>query len=114
METLVEHAGDGVTGIVDDKIGDGALHLVGHGVMLHGYEEHRQLLFLVFAHEVDALVVVGHFHGFHLGGVLWHLDAGEEFLHFLFGAIDIDVAHDDDALVVGTVPFAIVCPQGLW
>ena len=112
-EAGVEHLADGTLGVVDHIVRHVALHLVGHGVKLHESEEDAQLLLLVLTHEINTLVVVGHLHGLYLGGVGRHLDAAKEFLDLLLGAVHIDVANDDDTLIVGTIPLAVVGPEGL-
>ena len=81
--------------------------------MLHGGEDDAQLLFLVLAHDVDRLVVVGHGNDFNLGSIGGHLDAGEEFLDLALDVVDVDVADHDDGLVVRTIPLAVVGAKGL-
>lgn len=81
--------------------------------MLHEDLEDAHLLLLVLVYHVDALVVVGHFHGHYLGSVGWHLDASEEFLDLCLDMVYVHVADDDDSLVVWAIPFAVVGAQGL-
>ena len=79
--------------------------------MLHEDEEERQLHLLVLTYYIYSLVVVGHLFGHHLGGIGRCLDGREQFLDFLFRAVDVDVANDDDALVLRIVPFAVVVAE---
>ena len=81
--------------------------------MLHGSEDDAHLLLLVLTDEIDALVVVGNGHNLYLRSIGRHLDIAEERLDLAFDVVDVDVANDDDGLVVGTIPLAIVGAQRL-
>jgi hypothetical protein len=41
------------------------------------------------------------------------LNAAKEFLNLSFKIIDIDVAYNDDALIVGTIPLMVIVAQTL-
>ena len=62
---------------------------------------------------VDGALVVGYVEVDALGSVLGHLDGAEELLDFSLDAGRVDVAHHDDALLVGTVPLVVVVAEHL-
>ena len=113
LETGIQHFANHVACIIEHHIAQTAFQRVGRGIMFHGHEEERQLLLLVLANHIDALGVVGNGLQLHLGSIRSHLDATEEFLHLLLGAVHIDIANDDDALVVGAIPLAVIRTQRL-
>ena len=71
------------------------------------------LLLLVLLHRDNHLPVVGHGEVCPLGSVGRHLDGREDFLYLGFHLVHVNVAHDDDALLVGAVPLLIVVAQCL-
>ena len=61
----------------------------------------------------DGFFIVGHGEVGALRRMGRHLDRAEQFLYLGFDLVYVDVAHYDNALQVGAVPFLVVIPQGL-
>ena len=70
-------------------------------------------LLLVLVDYYDGLCVVGHGLGLDRRRVGRHLYASEELLYLGFYVVYVDIAHHDDALVVGPVPLFVVGAQRL-
>ena len=112
-EAGTHHVAEHAAHVVVDEVLHALLHLIGEGVVLHGSEDDAHLLLLVLADEINAFVVVGNGHNLYLRSIGRHLDIAEERLDLAFDVVDVDVANDDDGLVVGTIPLAIVSAQRL-
>ena len=82
--------------------------------MLHEDEDYRHLLLLVLLANIDSLLVVGHWLVDNLGSVLRNNDAAEELLYLCLYVVNINVADNDDSLVVWTVPLVVVVAKSLW
>ena len=63
---------------------------------------------LVLVDDIDGLVVVGNGNVLYQSTVLGQYDAAEQFLDLGLHLIYIHVTHDDESLIVGTVPFLVV------
>ncbi len=70
-------------------------------------------LLLVVVADNDGLVVVGNAVVDTLGGINGCGNVGKDFLQSLLGAVNVQVAHNDDALQVGTIPLLIISTQRL-
>ena len=79
--------------------------------MLHEHHQLVHLQLLVLLEDVDGLLIVGHLLGHHLRSLGAHFDAAEEFLHFGLNVVYVNVAHDDDGLVVRAIPLLVVLHQ---
>ena len=79
--------------------------------MFEHHLDHAALLFLILVDDVDRRVVGRHGIVLVSGSVLRHLDRREEFLNFGFNLVNVDVAHHDDTLKVGTIPLLVVCAE---
>ena len=112
-QALTYHLRDNADGIVLDEIAQIGLLLIGGGIVLHHDSHLAHLHLLVFIEDIDGFLVVGH----ELANNLWSIgvnsDAAEEFLHLCLNMVNVDVANDDDGLIVRTVPLVIVCTQSL-
>ena len=62
---------------------------------------------------VDGLVIVGDGGIDTLFGVLRHLDGREYFLDLALDIVDVDIADNNDALKVGTIPGLVVVAKSL-
>ena len=113
VEARGQHVGYGVQHVVLCQVHDAAFDAVRRGVMLEVDVHNGRVHLLVLADVDDGLLVVGHGVPDALGAVLRQLDAGEERLYLLLHLVHVDVAHDDDALQVGAIPFGIVVADGL-
>ena len=109
----VEHGRSHLRHVFIAEEGHRAAQLHGHGLVFEHHLYGVLLLLLVLVDDVDGLVVGRHGIGFVGSGVLRHLDGAEDALHGSFHLVDVDVAHHDDALQVGAVPFFIIGAQGL-
>ena len=110
-QTVVEHTNDSILHEVDDKVCHVTLDILGNGVALDHHIHNAILHFLVLVYHIDRLGIVGHGLGNDGSGILGHLDGREERLDLLLHFVDVEVADDDDGLVVGTVPLLIVVAQ---
>ena len=81
--------------------------------MLHGHENLAHLHLLVLLENIDSLLVIGNGLSYYLRSVGVYLDATKHFLHLGLHVVYVYVAHDDDGLVVRTIPLLIVGTQGL-
>ena len=63
---------------------------------------------LVLLKDEDRLFVVGHLLGYYLCSIGSHLDTTEVLFDHGLGMVDIDVANDDDGLVVWAVPLLVI------
>ena len=111
-QATAEHAEGHVLEIVHEQIVHVALGLIGHGFVLEHHFDHVVALLLVLVDDDDGLGIVGHRLQLHLGGI----SAGggylaKHVLDLLLHLVDVHVAHNDDALVVGAVPLLVVLLQ---
>ena len=110
-EALGQHAADGLLGIVLDEIGQRLLQAVGEDIMLDHQVDRGSRILFVLVDDDDRLGIVGYGLVDKLGLVGRVLDIAEELLDLCLGAIDVYVTDDDDALVIGMIPFVIVIDQ---
>ena len=113
LQTCIEHIRYDSLHIDLDEVVHVLLVLGLGGVVLHEDHELIDAHLLVLLEDIDGLVIVGHFLGHHLRSLGADLDAAEELLHLLLEVVDVDVANDDDGLIVRTIPLLVVLLQGL-
>ena len=68
-------------------------------------------MFLVFVDDNDGRIVVGNILGYYGRGVCGVLHGAEKLFNLGFNVVYVHVAHNDDALVCGVIPFFIVVAQ---
>ena len=79
----------------------------------HELHDAKLLLHILLDHD-DGLVVVRHGIGLDLGGIgAGSGDVLEHLADLGLGVIHVHITHDDQSLVVGTVPLVIVIAQHL-
>ena len=76
--------------------------------MLHHDQHLTHLHLLVLLEDVDGLGIIGHGLCHDLRGVGIHLDAAEELAYLRLDMIDVNIADNDDGLIVGSVPLVVV------
>ena len=76
--------------------------------MLHRHHHYRVLLLLVLLSHINGLFVVGHGLVYNLRSIGRHYNVAKQFLDQRLGIVHVDVAHDDDGLVVRAIPFLII------
>ncbi len=107
-ETGIEHSTHHVVQVVLHKISSRLFQFCWDGVTLHREHEDGVLLLLVLLGYVDGLLIVGYRLVDYLGCIGRHHDVAEHLLDQVLRIVHIDVTHDDDTLVVGTIPFLII------
>ena len=112
-ETGIQHAADHVLHVVFHDIVHILFLVLGACLMLLEHHDVSVLLLLVFLADIDRLGIVGNGLGNHLSGIGLQLDATEKTLDVCLGLIHVNIAHHDDSLVVGTIPFTIISAQSL-
>ena len=112
VQTEAHHARNDIGHITLHEIADIAFLLVGSGIVLHHNHHLAHLHLLVLVEDIDGLVVVGNRLGNHLRRIGVNLDASEELLDLSLHVVYIDIANDDDGLIVRTIPLMIVGAQG--
>ena len=113
LGTHVEHQRNQVDAIVLNEVVDAYFLLGLGGVVLHENQNLAILHLLVLLDGIDGLGIVGHGLINHLGGVGINLAVFPEVLDDLLTVVHINITHDDDGLVVGTIPFVVVVAQHL-
>ena len=71
------------------------------------------LHFLVLVDDVDGLVIIRNGNVLNQSAVSGQYDATEQFLDLGFYLVNVNVANDDEALVVGTIPLLVVVTKEL-
>ena len=87
--------------------------LARRGVALHVEGEIAGGLLLVGTGKDDEVLVVGNGEILAAGGVAGHGNGGKKLADFLLHLVNVDVAHHDDGLQVGAVPFVVIVAQGV-
>ena len=113
MEALVEDASGGANDVFGQICGQCVAHAVGDSGVLHRDHDYLRGDFGVAVGDNDSLGVVGHAVVDALSHRLLDGDGPEEVLDLTLNLVDIDVAYDDDALEVRTIPFVVVGAQGV-
>ena len=111
FQTVVDHREGCVLHIVRDDKGQCSLQRIGECLMLHENLDDIILLLLVLVDHEDGLGIVWHGIGCHLCGILRQYDGREQVLDLLLHLVHIDITHDDDGLIVRTIPFLIISLQ---
>ena len=83
------------------------------GIVLHIEREVERGLLVVGLGVYYHLLVVGHCIVGALRGTCWYRVVIKETLYLGFNLVDIDVAHYDDALQVGTIPLVVIVAQNI-
>ena len=113
-QTMIKHRSD--CQVCDRIVYKGTAHLLG------------QQLFLLLKHKHDCtcgLLLILAYCIYGSGGILdlykfarlrifGHLNRAEDSLDLCFDVVGVNIAHDDDSLVVRTIPFFVVVTQDLW
>ena len=107
-QAVVEHREGSVLHVVGEEIDQRTLQRVGEGLVLHHDVNQVDLLLLVFVDDEDGLCIVGNGLCGYQRAVLGQHDGREERLDFLLYLVHIHITHDDDALIVGTIPFLVI------
>ena len=107
-QAVVEHREGSVLHVVGEEIDQRTLQRVGEGLVLHHDVNQVDLLLLVFVDDEDGLCIVGNGLCGYQRTVLGQHDGREERLDFLLYLVHIHITHDDDALIVGTIPFLVI------
>ena len=82
--------------------------------MLEHEPDKAKLLLNVLFNHYDRLLVIGNGIGLNLGGIgTGSGDVLEHFLNLGFGVVHVNVADDDQCLVVGAIPLVVVVTQHL-
>ena len=84
---------------------------VGCRVVFHHHLHDRGRLLLVFINDNDGFVVVGNRLAKHRSGVCGVLHRTEKLFNFGFDMVNIHVAHHDNTLISGVIPFLVVVAQ---
>ena len=113
VEAVAEHLRHDVHHVVGGEVLDAVAYLAGHGVKLKHHRCQAHLLLGIAADGVDGAGVVLDAEICALAGVFGHLDGREDFFNLALDVGRVDVAHDDDALLVGAVPCVVVVAQSL-
>ena len=112
-KACIEHRYSGFFGVVFDEIGQLLFQTVGINVMLYHQQYKRVLLFFILVDNYDWLDIVGHFchnkRGF-MGRIGY---ISEEFFNLCFCFVDVNVAYNNDALMVRVIPFAVIVDEFL-
>ena len=114
LQALSHHLTCHFTGVLQHHVIKTTLSIAGRVVMLVHGKNHTGGLLLVLINDKDGLLVVGH-------GVVFNLsciggrggDVLEHLLDFTFHVIHVHVTHDDQRLVVGTIPLVVIVAQHL-
>ena len=112
-ETGIQHAADHVLHIVFHDIVHILLLVFRTGFVLHHHHDAGVLLLFVFFADIDSLGIIGNYLWNHLCSIGLQLDATEKALDVCLGLIHVNIAHHDDGLIVGTIPFTIISAQSL-
>ena len=80
--------------------------------MLHADHSHIVVLLFVLVNYIDSCIIVRNQLRDHLCCISRNLDAAEELLDLCLYVINIHITYNDDSLIVWTIPFAIVSPEG--
>ena len=110
---VVEHLGNQVLYDVADPVGHVVTHFHRGDVVFVEDGDVVAGLFHIGGDAHDGLFVVGHGEVDALGWVDRSWDVGKHLFDAVLDLINVDVADDDDALEVGTVPFMIVVAKEL-
>ena len=114
LQALIEHGIYQVLCIEVNEIVDVALLFLLDNVMLEHELDEAELLLHVLLDDDDGLVGVRYRIGFHLGGIRTGCgDVLEHLLDLGLGVVHVNVAHDDQGLVVGAIPLVVVVAQHL-
>ena len=113
LSAHVEHQRNQVDDIVLNEVVDAYLLLGLSGFVLHENQNLAILHLLVLLDGIDGLGIVGHGLINHLGGVGINLAVFPEVLDDLLAVVHINITHDDDGLVVGTIPLVVIVAQHL-
>ena len=110
-QTLVQRTqGNGLDAVLEVGA-EAVVQAVRRGRVLHGNHDHLRGDLGILVADHDGLAVVGHGVVLALGHGLADGDGTEEVLDLAFHLVHIDVADDDDALQVRTIPLMIVGAQ---
>ena len=114
IKALIEHCAHHVLHVVNDNVTDVILLLFLDDIMLEHETDIAELLLNILVNHNNGLVVVGNGIRFNHGSV----GAGggnvlEEFLDFGLDVVHVNVAYNDQRLVIGAVPLVIVVAQHL-
>ena len=111
LEAQVEHHADNTLCILVEQVADVLLLLFFHDFVLHHHAHERVFLFLVFLEDVDRLGIVGHWLVNHLCCVGRNHSVFPEVLDYCLYMVDVNIADNDDCLVVWAIPLAVVCAE---
>ena len=109
----VEHTCSHRLDVVGQQVFYRSLVFTRHGIVLEHQLHGAGLLLLVLVNDNDGFLVVGNGLVNHLGGVGVEFAVLEQFLDLCLDVIDIHVTHDDQGLVVGTIPLVVIVAQFL-
>ena len=111
-QAVVEHATHHAGEIVGKHINHVSLHLLGEGLMLEHHHYLAVLLLLVLVDDDNGLLVVGNGLVNNLSGIgIRSGQALEELLDLGLDVVNIHITHDNQSLVVGTIPLVVVVTQ---
>ena len=112
LKAIIEHVANHSDGEIKYQIGLVVLYLLGESVALEHGVNHAEGLLLVLVNDHDGLLVVGDGFLNHLGSIGARSgNALEQLLDLGFDVVNIDITHDDQGLVVGTIPLVVVVAQ---
>ena len=79
----------------------------------HDFYKSNLLLF-VLVYDDDRLFVVWNLLCYNLLCVRIERNVAEHFLDFLFCTVNVNVAYNDDSLIVWAIPLVVVVAENLW
>ena len=77
----------------------------------HGYIRVLELFILI--NDNDWLIVVGHFFCHNRSFIGWIRYLSEELLNLCFNFVNVNIAYNNDALMVRVIPFAVIVDKFL-
>ena len=109
----VQHISNRIFHVVLDEIGQLLLQTVGINIMFYHHGYIRVLVLFILINDNDRFVVVGHFFNYNWGFVSWIRYLSEELLNLCFNFVNVNIAYNNDALMVRVIPFAVIIDKFL-
>ena len=91
----------------------GVFQRVGEYIMLHAERDIRGLHFFILIDDNYRLSIVGYELIYNGSFVHWVLDVAEKLFDLRLNLVHIDVAYDNQSLMIGVIPFVIIVDKFL-